>query len=118
MNERSVVIYETKPFEKKFKKLLGDKERDSLYRHLEASPKDGDVIPGTGGIRKLRWSRPGMGKRGGVRIIYYLFDAHNFVSLLTVYAKSEKEDLSKQETRALCEVVEQISNELDGEIDA
>jgi hypothetical protein len=75
-------------------------------------------IPGSGGIRKLRWSRPGMGKRGGVRVIYYFFDARGLVSLLTVYAKSEQEGLTKEEIKALAAVVEQISNEMDGDDNA
>jgi hypothetical protein len=114
MSERPIVIYETKRFSRKFKKLVGDEERLSLYRHLEASPTAGAVIPGSGGIRKLRWSRPGMGKRGGVRVIYYFFDANGLVSLLTVYAKSEREDLNKHEVQALRGVVEEIRSELDG----
>jgi len=113
-DNRPIVIFETKPFTRNFDKLVGKAERLELYCHLESGPKSGDVIPGSGGIRKLRWSRPGMGKRGGVRIIYYFFDARGLVSLLTIYAKSDKEDLSKQEIKAFRNVVEQIKSEIDG----
>ncbi len=114
MTDRPIVIYEPKQFARKFSKLVGDEDRLRLYQHLESHPKEGDVIPGSGGIRKLRWSRHGMGKRGGVRVIYYFFDERGFLSLLTVYAKNEQADLSKQDIKALRAVVEQIRSELEG----
>ena len=52
------------------------------------NPTVGDVVPGTGGVRKLRWSRPGMGKRGGMRVLYYVQDARGRIWLLTLYAKN------------------------------
>jgi hypothetical protein len=115
MSKSPVVIYATSTFLRKFGKLVGEAGRLALYQHLEKNPGVGQLIPGSGGIRKLRWSRPGMGKRGGVRVIYYLFDDRGLVSLLTVYAKSEQDDLSKQEVKALAAVVEQIRRELEGD---
>jgi hypothetical protein len=63
---------------------------------LLAQPTFGDVVPGTGGVRKLRWSRTGMGKRGGVRVLYYVQDAKGRIWLLTVYAKSAKENVANE----------------------
>ena len=60
----------------------------------------GDVIPKSGGIRKLRFARKGMGKRGGLRILYYLLRSDGAVILLTLYAKSEQENISERELKA------------------
>ncbi len=84
---------------------------------MQNNPKIGDVIKASGGIRKLRWSRPAMGKRGGMRVIYYYFDKHGFISLLIVYAKNEKDDLNHHEIKKLRQVVEEISYNLEGEDD-
>ena len=67
-----------------------------LQGYLLAQPAAGDVVPGTGGVRKLRWARAGMGKRGGVRVLYYLQDAKGRIWLLTVYAKSARENIPNE----------------------
>ena len=67
-----------------------------LQGYLLAQPTAGDVVPGTGGVRKLRWARAGMGKRGGVRVLYYLQDAKGRIWLLTVYAKSARENIPNE----------------------
>lgn len=108
-----IIIYETKAFTKRFDKIMEEKERLELYHFIQSSPKAGDVIIGSGGIRKLRWARPGMGKRGGVRVIYYFFDAQGLISLLTVYAKNEREDLDKQDIKLFKQLVEKIREELE-----
>ena len=118
MTDRSLIILETKGFTKKFDKLVGASERLTLYHHLEQDPISGDVIAGSGGIRKLRWSRPGMGKRGGVRILYYYVDACGFLSLLTLYAKNEQQNLAAQDIKFLRCVVEQIESQLKDRKDA
>ena len=115
MNIKPITLYETKQFTKFSKKLLGDDERKRLIEYLKENPKSGDVIPGSSGMRKLRWNRPGTGKRGGVRIIYYFITEHGLVSLLTIYAKNDKEDLSKKEIKEYREIAELIKLSLDGE---
>lgn len=83
---------------------------DSLYRELQSSlienPDAGDLIEGTGGLRKLRWKLPGTGKRGGVRVIYYWRMAENQILMLLVYPKSAKDDLSPAEKKQLRSIVE------------
>ena len=80
---------------------------DERYRRLQEAlantPEMGDVIPGTGGFRKLRWAdvRRGKGRRGGLRIIYYWFDGQNQVWLMTVYDKNEAVDLTPQQRKIL-----------------
>ena len=70
-----------------------DGELADLQLYLSKNAKSGDVVPGSGGVRKLRWARTGMGKRGGVRILYYVQDARGRIWLLTVYAKSARENI-------------------------
>ena len=66
---------------------------------IARTPEAGDVIPNTGGVRKLRWGRAGMGKRGGTRVIYFYHDANRPLYLLMVYAKAQREDLTPDEKR-------------------
>lgn len=88
------VFVELPPFSRYREDYFDDEAFRELQSHLLAQPTSGDVIPGTGGVRKLRWSRSGMGKRGGVRVVYYVQDAKGRNWLLTVYAKSAKENVA------------------------
>lgn len=77
-----------------------------MVDYLAAHPKAGDLIEGTGGVRKLRWSRDGRGKSGGVRVIYYFHSEAMPLYLLTLFAKNERANLSKAECNELGELVE------------
>jgi len=70
-------------------------------------PEAGDLIPGSGGLRKLRWRLMGKGKRGGLRLIYYWDVPDSTVFMLMIYRKSEKEDLTQQQLRILRGLVEE-----------
>lgn len=83
-----------------------DGELAQLQAYLAANPSAGDVVPATGGVRKLRWSRPGMGKRGGLRILYYLQDTKGRIWLLTVYAKSARENIAATTLNTLREIAD------------
>ena len=76
-------------------KLLADTDRRAIIDHLAAHPAAGDLIEGTGGVRKLRWGRDGRGKSGGVRVIYYFHSEAMPLYLLTMFAKNERANLSK-----------------------
>ncbi len=82
---------------------LADDEYRELQRQLANNPDLGDLMPGTGGFRKLRWRDPGRGKgrRGGLRIIYYYFLADQQIWLMTLYGKGEASDLTPKEKKAL-----------------
>ena len=81
-----------------FSKLCGDywteDAREAFAAWIAANPEAGDVVPGSGGCRKVRWSRAGTGKRGGVRIIYYNQRADGRIYLLLIYAKSAEDNVS------------------------
>ncbi|OHB72560.1 MAG: transcriptional regulator [Planctomycetes bacterium RBG_16_43_13] len=72
---------------------MDDIEYSAFQIGLASKPDAGDVIPGSGGVRKIRWSGKGKGKRGGLRIIYYWRNKQNEIWLLTVYAKNEAENI-------------------------
>jgi len=85
---------------------LDDGDFAALQAQLTSNPAGGDVVPGTGGVRKLRWTRAGMGKRGGLRIIYYVQDAKGRIWLLTLYAKSARENIAAATLRRYREVID------------
>jgi hypothetical protein len=69
-------------------------------------PDVGKIIPGSSGLRKLRWSARGHGKRGGIRVIYYWFVPQDTILFLFAYSKKEKDDLTKEQLRQLRKVIE------------
>ena len=106
------VFVELPPFERYRTDYLGDDAFLRLQRLLMLNPEAGALIPGTGGLRKLRFEdeRRGKGKRGGLRVIYYLWDAGSQFWLFTVYDKDEMSDLTKGQREALKQM---IKNELE-----
>ena len=87
---------------------LSDDEYATLQQSLLANPQAGDVIPGSGGVRKLRWGVAGRGKRGGLRVIYFLRLRSDEVWMLTLYAKNVAENIPAK-------VLEEIKEEIDAE---
>jgi hypothetical protein len=102
----SVVIVETKSFTARIDDLLTADEYRSLQLELVRQPTVGKVIPGTGGIRKLRWGALGRGKRGGARVIYFWHAASETLLLLFAYPKNERDDLTPAQRKALRFIVE------------
>ena len=101
-------VVETPGFLDDVKKLLSEQERTDLIRFLAANPNAGDIIPGTGGIRKLRWAMEGRGKRGGARVIHFFHNRTMPLFLLAIYAKNQQEDLSPDECRLFHQLTRQI----------
>jgi len=97
---------ETSIFTKIVERYLSDDEFAELQTYLHEQPEAGDVIRGSGGVRKLRWALQGRGKRGGVRIIYYLKLDDGQIWLLTMYAKNVKETIPTQVLRQIKEVID------------
>ena len=96
-----ITIVELPEFIRKAQKLLSETERSHLITYLAKHPTSGVMMRGTGGIRKLRWKRSGSGKSSGVRVIYYFHNQQYPLFLLTLFAKSEKVNLSQAERNAL-----------------
>jgi hypothetical protein len=108
MNVAPVAVVETPDFIAATRKLMTDEERGILVDHLASNPLAGDLIRGTGGMRKLRWALEGRGKRGGARVIYYFHDERVPLFALDAYAKNEKTDLKPDEVVRLKRVVDSI----------
>lgn len=100
-----LTVVESPIFQKLWPLYWDEEERAEFATHIASNPEGGDVIRGSGGVRKIRWSRPGTGKSGGVRVIYLLRTEQGEVFLLTMYAKSVKENIPlavlKEISRAL-----------------
>ena len=92
-------VVETSVFRRKAEKLLTGQEYDDLLLYLSMYYKAGDEIPGTGGVRKLRYAIGGRGKSGGVRIIYYFYDEVNPILALFLYGKNEQANLTPSEKK-------------------
>ncbi len=102
-----VTFVETKLFTKLVQEYLSDDEYAALQQSLIVNPEAGDVIPGSGGVRKVRWGVAGRGKRGGIRVIYYLRLRQGEIWMLTLYAKNVAGDIPAH-------VLKKIKEEIDG----
>lgn len=80
-----------------------EEERGEFAAWLAENPDEGNVVPGSGGVRKVRWSRPGQGKRGGVRVIYFNQTSASLIWLLTIYVKSRQKNAPAHILKALKE---------------
>jgi mRNA-degrading endonuclease RelE of RelBE toxin-antitoxin system len=98
---------QTKVFSRTFDELFSDEDLAELEQFLMANPEVGVVVPGSGGVRKMRWGAPGRGKRGGVRIIYFLRVHKEQIWLLTLYPKNVTDDIPGR-------ILKQIKDEFDG----
>jgi len=104
--EAAVVIVETRVFTARIADLLSHEDYRLLQLDLVRAPEAGRVIPGTGGLRKLRWGASGRGKRGGARVVYFWHPKSQCVLMLFAYSKNERSDLTPGQRRALRKVVE------------
>ncbi len=96
-----LTVAETPEYQRRAERLLSSTEQTGVVDYLAANPRTGDLIKGTGGVRKLRWARGGRGKSGGVRVIYYFHSEAMPLYLITVFGKNEKADLSRAERNEL-----------------
>jgi len=90
-------IAETSIFTKEITRILSDDEYKALQNFLVTNPKGGDVIKGSGGLRKIRWKLKGRGKSGGIRNIYYYHEKESLLLMVYVYEKSKTEDLTPKQ---------------------
>jgi hypothetical protein len=102
-----MVIIETSVFSRQVQALLTDEEYRELQKALVSRPHVGALIPGSGGLRKIRWALPGRGKRGGVRVIYYWAVSQEQLLMLFIYPKNELDDLTPAQIKILRTIVEE-----------
>ena|SRR5258708_4056335 len=103
-----ITVVETPEFLAASRGLFDDDQRTLLISYLAGHPLAGDLIAGTGGVRKLRWALAGRGKRGGARVIYYVHSEHLPLFLLTAYAKNVRADLSAKDRVGLKALVKEF----------
>ena len=103
-----LVFLEAPPFTRLLRDYLTDESYRELQRTLMENPEMGDVMPGTGGFRKVRWedTRRGKGKQGGLRVIYYYLSADHQIWLFTLYDKDEAADLTTREKGVLKKAIQ------------
>jgi hypothetical protein len=92
-----MVFIESPIFTTDVRTLLSDDDYAALQQRLVTNPAAGDVIAGTGGLRKVRWITAGRGKRGGTRVIYYHVVAQTQIRMILIYRKGIKDDLTTKE---------------------
>ncbi|HEY0153192.1 MAG TPA: hypothetical protein VGB92_14400 [Longimicrobium sp.] len=100
-----MIFVEARAFSHRRADHLSDSEFRALQTALLIDPERGVVIPGTGGLRKLRWSGSGRGRRGGLRVIYFLLESGDLVLLLLLYPKNQQDDLTPEQTRILRDLI-------------
>lgn len=101
-----MIFVETPTFTRRILDLMGDDEYHELQTYLAEHPGSGKLIPGSGGMRKLRWVGSGRGKLGGLRLIYYWWVARDRISMLFIYRKNEQDDLTPEQVKLLRRALE------------
>ena len=99
-------VVETPLFQRLADDFWSEEERSAFVSFIAAHPESGDVVPGSGGVRKVRWSTAGRGKRGGVRVLYFNRLAAGEIWLLVLHAKSEAENIPAHALRQIKEEIE------------
>lgn len=102
-----LTVVETLLFQKQWPLYWSEEERCAFAAYIADHPTAGDVVPESGGIRKVRWSRAGSGKSGGVRVIYFTRTPEGEVVLLTLYAKSKTDNLTGPKLKEIRRALEE-----------
>jgi hypothetical protein len=108
MAKRPVSVIEFAGYRRRASELLTAGQRDAVIDLVAYEPTCGDIIPGSGGLRKVRIRRDGIGKRGGTRVVYYFYNENFPILLLALYAKNEKSDLTTAEKREFAASMREI----------
>jgi len=98
-------IIETPIFTKMIQTVMSDESYRAFQSHLIESPDSGAIILGSGGLRKIRWKGASRGKRGGMRVIYYWYNASGILLMLYAYSKNVQDDLTKEQLKTLKKII-------------
>lgn len=101
-----MIIIETTIFSRLIQEMMSDDDYRLLQEALITRPDAGDVIKGSGGLRKVRWKLEGKGKSGGIRVIYYWVTAEDQIRMVYAYRKSRQENLTPEQLAMLKQIVE------------
>ena len=104
-------IFTTRTYERAVRKLISEADRQKMEEAIVADPGRAPLLRGTGGIRKLRWTGSGRGKRGGIRTIYFHHAGPEVIYILTAYAKADRDDLTPADRKTLSRLVTAIKKE-------
>ncbi len=105
MPQPPITIVEVEPFRRHALDVWREEELEEFKDYLARNREAGDIIPGTGGVRKVRWAASGRGKRGGARVVYYYHSDEVPLFLLTAYAKNAHTDLTMAQKQAMAKLV-------------
>lgn len=103
-----MIVIETPIFTKLVTDLISDDEYRKLQLALVLRPEAGKIIPGSGGLRKIRWKTGGSGKRGGLRLIYFWDVSEDIIYMLLIYKRSKQEDLTPNQLKTLRNLVKEF----------
>jgi len=101
-----MIFIETPVFTRLITELVDDESYSELQKRLADDPEAGDLIQGSGGLRKIRMAAKGHGKRGGARVIYYYFVSRSHIAMLLAYPKNARDDLTTAQKKALKSLIE------------
>lgn len=104
-------VVETAEFIKQAKTCMSEETKDLFINFIANNPHAGDLIPGTGGARKIRWQSNNKGKSGGVRVIYYYYNEEMPIYLFTAYQKNKRENITQDEKNVLYKVIKLLVKE-------
>ena len=103
-----LTFIETPNYTKRILALIGDEQNRALQNALLDEPERGDIIPQSGGLRKLRWKGKGHGKSGGIRVVYYLYPPRSVCYLIFAYPKNEQDTLTSEQLSILHRIVTEL----------
>jgi len=101
-----MIFIETRLFTKLLPNYLSDEEYRGLQSYLLQKPDAGDIVRGSGGVRKVRWAKAGQGKSGGLRAIYYWKKSDHEIWMLTLYSKSERATIAGHQLKQIAEAID------------
>lgn len=101
-----MIFIETPTFTRLIQELMDDEDYARFQTELAGAPESGDVIEGTGGLRKIRVALPGRGKRSGARVIYYYLSSASQIVLLLAYPKNAQDNLTSTQKKGLRAIIE------------